>query len=105
MSEKIDFRTYGHIYVPLENEDSSYYAIVNFDYSYDMVDEGPMPTGQLHVYVLHPERGSIVAILEPSGNGYTVSEPDENPSLDPEIIQEITKVAKARIDEMTKPLK
>lgn len=105
MNEKVDFRTYGHFYVPLENEDSTFYASVNFEYGYDTVDDAPMPTGLLHVYVLHPEKGSIVTFLEPSGNGYAISEPDVNPKLEIEIIQEITKHAKAHIEEMTKPVK
>jgi len=58
----VDYTKYGHVYVELQNETGKYYACCNFLYvkSFD----GILPTSQVHIYLLHPDSGSIVTMME-----------------------------------------
>lgn len=94
--DKTDYTQYSHLYVKLEDEESIFYASVNFEHVKDL--DGICPTGRLHVYLLHPEKGSVIFHLENDAElNLYVLEPG-TPEIDSLIIDDINESIKQKFN-------
>jgi hypothetical protein len=85
--DKINLRNHGHLYFELSDNEHAYYASLNYDYGKDI--DGITPSGLVHVYLLHPKKGSIVTLLiEDHDTGMYIVD-DDYPEIDSEILDEI----------------
>ncbi|WP_346236772.1 hypothetical protein ABDK00_013965 [Niabella insulamsoli] len=96
MSNLINLRDYGHLYFKLHDSEYAYYASLNYDYVDD--GDGIVPSGLIHVYLLHPIKGSVVTqLIESDEPGLYVVD-DDQPEIDSNILDEINQQLKKHIE-------
>lgn len=95
MDDKINLRDYGHLYFKLEDNEYAYYASLNYDYANDF--DGIAPTGLIHVYLLHPTKGSIVTQIRFDDNTEMYIVDDDQPTIDSDILDEINQQLKEHV--------